>query len=230
MRTPTRFPTLPKTLRSASALLACIVVAGGCNLAGGNAANGPFTPLIVGGSLDGFAVILDSPWKIENGVASSAQNPAGRLEGESWLMTKKSYQDFILRFEFRVTPGGNSGVFVRDPVSWQDRQAAANGGAPPWDAGYEVNINSRHPEYPTGSIWAVAKGPAGLEKEGEWNLLEVQLQGQRISTWVNGKPAVQNFELPPRSAKGGIGFQRHGTAEYRDKLIEVRAVEIRELP
>jgi hypothetical protein len=35
--------------------------------------------------------------------------------------------------------------------------------------------------------------------------------------------------LPARSARGGIGFQRHGTPQYRDKVIEVKSVEIREL-
>ena len=36
-------------------------------------------------------------------------------------------------------------------------------------------------------------------------------------------------ELPRRSGRGAIGFQRHGGEAYREKRIEFRAVRIREL-
>ncbi len=190
-----------------------------------------FTPLFDGRSLEGFVTVLDSPWVVSDGIASSRQNPAGRLEGESWLLTKKPYRDFVLRVSFRITPGGNSGVFVRVPVPWNERLASALGGPVPWDAGYEANINNDEPNYPTGSIWALAPAPKLLQREGEWNEMLIHLVGQRISTWVNRVPAVQNFELPAREGAdtGAIGFQRHGGEAYREKLIEIGEVMIYEL-
>ena len=135
----------------------------------------------------------------------------------------------MLRLKYRITPGGNSGVFLRDPLTRAQRTAAADGGQGPWEAGYEVNINNDEPVYPTGSVWDAAKGPGKLQKEGEWNDVLIKIQGQRIWTWINGQVALDGALLPPRSTRGGIGFQRHGTPVYRDKLIEIKEIGIREL-
>jgi hypothetical protein len=182
-----------------------------------------------GQSLAGWTQILDSKWRVEDGALVARQDPSGRREGESWLLSDRDYGDFILELEFRITPGGNSGVFIRDPLPRAQRAAAADGGNAPWDIGYEVNINNDEPNYPTGSVWATAKGRPKLQKENAWNRLVIKLQGQRLWTWVNGEPALDAVELPARSTRGAIGFQRHGGAQYRDKVVEFREVAIREL-
>ena len=46
------------------------------------------------------------------------------------LLTAKSYTDFVLRFEFKLTPGANNGVGIRVPLA---------GGAPTY-AGMELQI------------------------------------------------------------------------------------------
>jgi len=180
-----------------------------------------------GKDLTGWVQVLDSKWVVENGALVARQDPSGRREGESWLVTEKDYKDFELTLKFRITPGGNSGVFLRDPVPRAQRLAAADGGNPPWDAGFEANINSREPNYPTGSLWDLAKGPQGLEREGEWNDLMVKVQGDKVWTWVNGKLAVDATQS--RSERGGIGLQRHGTAQYRDKVVEFKEISVQEI-
>lgn len=182
-------------------------------------------PLFNGKDLSGWVQVLDSKWVVEEGALVARQDPNGRREGESWLVTEKDYDDFILNAEFRVTPGGNSGIFLRDPIPRAERLAAADGGKAPWDAGFEANINADEPNYPTGSIWDLAKGTAGLEKKGEWNFLRIKVQGDRVWTWVNGKPAVDGA-VQARSKRGAIGLQRHGTAQYRDKVVEFRNLAI----
>jgi hypothetical protein len=189
----------------------------------------PFTALFNGKDTTGWVQVLDSKWVVEDGALVGRQDPAGRRGGESWLVTEKDYGDFILRLRYRITAGGNSGIFLRDPLPRAARLAAADGGQGPWEAGYEVNINNDEPVYPTGSVWDAAKGPGKLQKEGEWNDVLIKLQGQQIWTWINGQVALDGATLPPRSARGGIGFQRHGTPQYRDKVIEIKDVAIREL-
>jgi hypothetical protein len=188
-----------------------------------------FTPLFNGKDLSGWVQVLDSKWVVENGALVGRQDPAGRREGESWLITEKDYGDFILKLKFRITQGGNSGIFLRDPLSRAQRLAASDGGTGPWEAGYEVNINNDEPVYPTGSVWDAAKGAQKLQKEGDWNEVWIKLQGQRISTSINGQVALDNAELPARSTRGGIGFQRHGTPKYRDTVVEFRDIELAEL-
>jgi hypothetical protein len=187
----------------------------------------PAAPLFNGRDLTGWVQVLDSKWTVENGALVARQDPKGRREGESWLITEKDYGDFLLSLKFRVTPGGNSGVFLRDPVPRNERLRAADGGKPPWDAGFEANINAEEPNYPTGSIWEIAKGPPGLERPGEWNEMQVKVQGDRVWVWVNGKLAVEAVQK--RSSRGAIGLQRHGTAQYRDKVVEFKDLVIQEL-
>jgi hypothetical protein len=185
--------------------------------------------LFNGKDLTGWVQVLDSKWTVEDGILLARQDPSGRRDGESWLVTEKDFTDFILKTTFRVTAGGNSGVFLRDPIPRAQRQAAADGASPPpWEAACEANINAVDPEYPTGSIWSVAKGAKGLEKAGDWNEMVALVKGDRISTWVNGQPAVVDAQQT-RTQRGGIGLQRHGTAQYREKLVEFKEIAIQEL-
>lgn len=185
-----------------------------------------FRPLWNGRDLAGWVKVLDSDWVVENGILLSRQDPAGRREGESWLLTEKSYTDFTLRLEFRITPGGNSGVFLRDPIAPSKRLTLPDGGTPPWDAGFEAQINAEDPNYSTGSIWDLARAPQGLHRIGDWNELVISVAGDRVRTWVNGKFGADVRQS--RSTSGSIGLQRHGTPQYRDKVIEFRKIEIAE--
>ena len=154
--------------------------------------------LFNGRDTSGWVQVLDSKWTVEDGVLIARQDPKGRREGESWLITEKDFTDFLLAVKFRVTPGGNSGVFLRDPISRADRMAAADGGNPgPWESGVEANINATDPEYPTGSIWAIAKGTKGVERAGDWNDMVVEVRGDSISTWVNGQPGGLGRDADP---------------------------------
>ena len=107
--------------------------------------------------------------------------------------------------------------------------AAKDGGAPPWEIGLEANIqDSPKTEWPTGSVYSIGTPAAhGLDKPGEWNDMKIKVQGEQITVWLNDKQAVDVKQT--RSKKGGIGFQRHGTPEYKDKLVELKDIYIQEL-
>ena len=119
------------------------------------------------------------------------QDPQGRREGESWLFTDKDYTDFVLTLKFRLTPGGNSGVFLRDPVPRAQRLATPDGGPKPWESGLEAQIAADDEEWGTGGIVFVAKAQKGLERPGEWNEIKARVQGEHVTTWVNGQMAAE---------------------------------------
>ena len=48
-------------------------------------------------------------WKVENGALATVRNP--RIEED--LITEKSFGDFELKFDWRVSQGGNTGLKYR---------------------------------------------------------------------------------------------------------------------
>ena len=54
---------------------------------------------------------ISSQWKIENGTISFA--PAeGDKRIKEYLMTKDKYESFELQIEWKISEGGNSGIYV----------------------------------------------------------------------------------------------------------------------
>jgi hypothetical protein len=57
--------------------------------------------------------------------------------------------------------------------------------------------------------------------------MKAKVQGDRVETWVNGQLAASGTQT--KTKRGAIGFQRHGTAKFTDKLIEIKEVYLQEL-
>ncbi|GIS63055.1 MAG: hypothetical protein CM1200mP2_52800 [Planctomycetaceae bacterium] len=83
--------------------------------------------------------------------------------------------------DFKLASGGNSGVFLRTPVSPKN---------PAVDC-YELNICDSHPAFQTASLVARKKGPAGLKVEGDWHTFHVVVEGRKLSVTLDGKPVLE---------------------------------------
>ena len=79
----------------------------------------------------------------------------------------------------------------------------------------------------TGRIVFVAKAQKGLERPGEWNEIKAKVQGEHVTTWVNEQMAAEGNQT--KTKRDAIGFQRHGTPKFADKVIEIKDVYIQEL-
>ncbi len=123
---------------------------------------------------------------------------------------------------FKTTsPKSNSGVFIRLPEKPKD----------PWYGvhnGYEVQIDAAGDEWHcTGASYSLSKATARPQKpQGEWNTMEIVLQGDRTVVKLNGQ-VVNDFRgdqpVPPRkmwyepvrgprAETGYIGLQNHDAA------------------
>ena len=102
-----------------------------------------FVDLVDGVSLSGWNVVGNANWVIGKGVIEG-NKPVG------FLVSTKSYKNFILKAEFWAESNTNSGIFIRcqDP----NKITAANG--------YEVNIWDTRPEqaYATGANCGCCQG------------------------------------------------------------------------
>ena len=155
--------------------------------------------------------------------------------GSGNLYTEREFADFILRFEFRLTPGANNGLGIRTP--------------PKGDAAYvgmELQIlDNSAPEFQElqpyqyhGSIYGVVPAKRGHQHPvGEWNVQEVTARDRRITVVLNGVTivdadidkasaggTVDGREHPGlRRSRGHIGFLGHGS------IVEFRNIWIKEI-
>jgi hypothetical protein len=192
-----------------------------------------FRPLFDGQSLAGWKLINEkgAGYGVTNGVLYCANGSGGNL------LTEKEYENFILRFEFKLEEGSNNGLAVRAPLE----------GDPAY-LGMELQIldevaadkgkwGKLKPEQYHGSIYGVVAAQKGaLKPAGEWNFEQVTVNGRQITVMLNGSTILDvNLNDISDSLKmakhpglfrdrGHLGFLGHG--DY----IEFRNIQIRELP
>jgi len=155
--------------------------------------------------------------------------------GSGNLYTEKEYSDFVLRFEFKLTPGANNGLGIRAPLKGDAAYV-----------GMELQIldntaliyRDLKPYQYHGSIYGVVPAERGhLEPVGEWNTQEVIAKGTRITVILNGvtivnadiQEAIEQGTIDGREhpglkrAAGHVGFLGHGSH------VEFRNIRIKEL-
>ena len=189
-----------------------------------------FVPLFDGKSLAGWKGATES-FRAEDGKLVCLEG------GRGDLLTEKEFADFVLRFEFRLTPGANNGLLIRCPKGVSKNLHYE---------GIEIQIlddsakeyKSIEPYQYHGSVYGVVPAKRGFQKSvGEWNKQEVTAKGHEVKVVLNGTTIVDANLL--QASKGGtldgrdhpgltkskglIGFAAHGDR------IEVRNLRIKEL-
>lgn len=195
-----------------------------------SAAEPGFVSLFDGKTLNGWMLVgkYGRGYVPENGVLVCPADGGGNLYAE------KAYSDFVFRFEFRMEPGGNSGVGIRAP---KEGDAAF--------VGMEIQIlDDGHANYkgllkPTqyhGSIYDVIPArPGFLKPAGEWNTEEIVAKGRQIRVTLNGviivdanldivkEPEVLKRHPGLARTSGHVGFLGHKTR------VEFRNIRIKDL-
>lgn len=177
-----------------------------------------FVSLFDGETLNGWSSVDDETdsFVAEDGTIKWVRKGAGALQ------TQKRYGDFILRCEYKISDGGNSGLHLRAP---RENRASK--------IGFEVQILGDYGRRPhkngTGSIYDVVAPTENASKpSGEWNTLEVVADGPRVKVTLNGKKVQDvNFDdhdaLRYRLRNGFIRLTDHGNPVW------YRRIRIREL-
>ena len=117
-----------------------------------------------------------------------------------WLHFPGEYGDFLLRLDYRLSEGGNSGVFVR---------SAATGF--PWVTGSEIQLTHepRLPIHSTGALYdRIPAEPAADASHSVWHRLEVLMIGGRIRVKVDGVTTVDQPDV--RLSHPSIAWPEHG--------------------
>ncbi len=166
-----------------------------------------WTTLFDGSNLDGWNLLGDANWELDD------DGSVGADSGSGFLVTPASYGNFELQLEFWVDEPANSGIFIRC-------SDAENVGA---DNSYEVNIFDTRADqtYRTGGIVNVAPPEAIINTGGQWNTYQITADGSRLMVTLNNTRTV-DIEHDEFSA-GPIALQ------YGAGIVKFRNVRIREI-
>ncbi|MUH37260.1 DUF1080 domain-containing protein [Zobellia amurskyensis] len=207
-----------------------------------------WTVLFDGSSFDGWKEYnkegVSDNWKLEDG-AMVFYPPTDRKKGDAFnLVTENEYTDFILSLEWKISEGGNSGVF------WGVNETPELSEA--YQTGPEVQVldNEKHPDakngttHQAGSLYDMVAPSEDVTKPvGEWNtmVITVNHKEQKGSISLNGTDIVDfpvgnemwnvmvskskfaDWDHFGKFTAGKIGLQDHGN------IVSFRDIKIKEL-
>lgn len=196
----------------------------------GRAQSAGWKQLFNGKDMTGWEHVGPGGFVIEHGMLK----PQGGM-GLLWYAPEK-IGNAIIRVVFKtVKNASNSGVFIRIPEEPTE----------PWmpvNRGYEVQIDNGEDDYHvTGVLYSLTKAMARPQKPpGEWNTMEITLDGPRTIVVLNGEevtdysegqpvpPKKKQYEPDrgPRPEMGYIGLQNHSDKDVvYFKEVAVKQIE-----
>ncbi|MBE7557537.1 DUF1080 domain-containing protein [bacterium] len=220
-------------MRGIAVILTASLLLAGCATRQAHTVRGPrdnvaprgFVALFNGADLSGWKGLVESPpkrarmtpqelaaaqakadeemtahWSVVNGVL--VFDGKGRA-----LCTRKDYADFELLVDWKIGPGGDSGIYLRGSPQVQI-----------WDP-------AQHPEG-SGGLYNNQQGPrtplvVADRPIGEWNHFYIKMVGERVTVYLNDQLVVDNVVMEnywerdkPIYPTGQIELQDHGSKLY----------------
>jgi hypothetical protein len=164
----------------------------------------------------------DSRWKVEEGTLTLPPDNGRDTHGQRDIISKDTFEQFELVFDWRIAPGGNSGVkyFVLE-----DRDSAIG-------HEYQVIDDEHHadakigPHRQTAALYDVLPATdRPVKPAGEWNTTRIVVRGQTVEHWLNGKKVLQ-YELNSPALNAAIekskfkGIERFGKRQNGHILLQ----------
>lgn len=175
-------------------------------------------------------------WAIENGSLKTIAgcDEADRID----VVTKDKYRNFELELEWKVAPGGNSGIIYL--VSEDFDQT--------WETGPEMQVldDAKHrdadPRTSAGALYdLIAPVNKVLQPTGRWNRVRLIIHNGHVEHWLNGRKVLE-YELDSDQLKHLIAeskfkdFPRFGqnregcvALQHHDEAAWYRKIRIRSL-
>jgi hypothetical protein len=175
---------------------------------------------------------MPAGWEVVDGALT-------RVAEAGDIITLDQFTDFELALEWKISPGGNSGIFYRVTEEGDDG----------YFSGPEMQVldDATHADGQSrltsaGSAYGLYAAPAGVVRPvGEWNEVRIVVNGRHVEHWLNGQRVVSYELLSPeweakvkatkfaqwpeygRASRGHVALQDHGD------WVAYRNIRIREL-
>lgn len=176
--------------------------------------------LFDGKDLKGWTIHGTEKWYADSGELICESGPDKQY---GYLSTDKNYKNFILTLQFKQEANGNSGIFFRSKIpegvtisGWQAEVA------PPG-----MHTGGIYESYGRG--WLVQPKPEDEQylKMGEWNTYKLKVNGDEVTTWLNGHQMCTITDEKIGKGEGFIALQIHegGGIKVRWKNIEIEELK-----
>jgi len=199
----------------------------------------------------GYDSVPTAHWVVVDGTIKKVASgkvptlPDGQPLNGGDLMTVDTFGDFELTWEWKVTPGANSGLKynVSEELSVKE---APNHAALGFE--YQILDDDRHPDgklatHRAGALYDLIapSRPTHVRPVGEWNQSKLVFRGNHGEHWLNGEKLLE-FDLGTARMDSGLakskfrslpwfGERRRGHIILQDHGDEVyfRNIKVREL-
>ena len=183
-------------------------------------------------------------WVVDAGTLKHVTVPAGQAANAGDIITRDAFTNFELQLDWKITPGGNSGIkYLVDEALAKTGHAGVS---------FEMQVldDERHPDAKlgkdgnrtAGGVYDLFPPSAHTAKPvGEWNRVRIVVNNGQVQHWLNGTKVVE-FELGSPRLKAaiaeskfrttaGFGEVRRGHILLQDHGDEVwfRDIKIREV-
>ena len=138
-----------------------------------------------GAKLDAFP---EHGWVIEDGVLKVMPGDGGESKNGGDIITTRLYRNFILKVDFKITEGANSGIkYFVDPTLNKGTGSAIG-------CEFQILDDTRHPDAKLGvkgnrtlgSLYDLIPAPENKPFDiNAWNTAMVIVQGNHVEHWLN---------------------------------------------
>ena len=139
-----------------------------------------------GKSLSAWTTIDGKPvtagWEVVDGMIHLKKDG----KGSGHILTANEFGDFTLAFEWKIAPGGNSGLKYR-VRSYGNKLLGCE-----YQVYDDEGKKKMQPRNSAGSLYDLYEPNSAkqLKPAGEWNQAEIVVRGNRIEHWLNGLQVV----------------------------------------
>ena len=138
----------------------------------------------------------DHGWTVEDGVLSVNKGDGSESTNGGDIITDRKYKNFILKAEFKLTPGANSGIkYFVDPFTNQGAGSAIG-------CEFQVLDDNLHPDAKLGvngnrtmgSLYDLIPAPKGVWETytiDGWQRAMVIVNGNHVEHWLNGHKLLE---------------------------------------
>ena len=135
-------------------------------------------------------------WSVENGTLYVHAGDGGESVNGGDIITTRKYRNFILKVDFKITEGANSGIkYFVDPFMNQ-------GGGSAIGCEYQVLDDQRHPDAKLGvkgnrtmgSLYDLIPAPKGEWETytiDGWQRAMIVVDGNHVEHWLNGHKLLE---------------------------------------